>query len=366
MTLPLRQTPPTAKTHWLVRMNHRNRSFTYVMLFVALGAHLRATGASPALWTLLSVQCLLYPQLAYWRARLSKHQRSAEMSNLMLDVVAGAMWSAGLGFPLWISFTLFAGNGSNMVVFYGYRGLIRLLLCSSIGLGLVFASGHWPPLHLETNLSTTLLCIVTLTLFGLSFAQDGYRRAMDQHRSKEKLRTQFEEIEALQAQLQEQAVRDPLTGLFNRRHLDVALDTALERCRATGTSLALLLFDIDHFKQINDAHGHAAGDAILQMLAQLMLRHVRPQDIACRYGGEEFLVVMADVSLETAHQRANALRQAFEKARVRNGGDNVSATVSCGVVAYLDHSAEAAVLIRRADEALYLAKAQGRNRVVAG
>lgn len=366
MPIPLRPTQTDAKPHWLVRMNHRNRSFLYLMLFAALAAHLWTTGASPGLWTLLAAQYLLYPQFAYWRARLSKDQRSAEMVNLQIDVVLGALWSAGLGFPLWISFTIFAGNCSNMVVFYGYRGLTKLVVGSGIGLGLVFASGRWPPLHLETNLATTLLCIAALTLYGVSFAQDGYKRAMDQHRSKEKLRAQFEEIRTLQAQLQEQAVRDPLTGLFNRRHLDVALGAALERCRAKGTPLALLLFDIDHFKQINDAHGHAAGDAILQMLAQLMLRHVRPQDIACRYGGEEFLVVMADISIETAHQRADALRQAFEKARARYGDGDISATVSCGVAGYLDHSVAADALIQRADQALYLAKAQGRNRVVVG
>lgn len=366
MIPPDRQTKTRDQPHWLVRMNRRNRSVFYFLLFVALAAHLRATDATLGLWLVLSAQFLLYPQFAYWRARRSKHQRSTEMQNLLADVVLGALWSAGLGFPLWITFTIFAGNCINMVVFYGYRGLTRLLAATGVGVALVLASGRWPPLHLGTDLATTLLCILALTLHCVAFAHDGYRRAMDQHRSKEKLQAQFEEIRALQAQLQEQAVRDPLTGLFNRRHLDTALGAALERCRATQAPLVLLLIDIDHFKLINDAHGHAAGDATLQMLAQLMLRHVRPQDVACRYGGEEFLVVMADIPLETARHRADMLRQAFEKARVRYGDGNISATLSCGVAAYPDHGDEAGTLIRRADQALYLAKAAGRNKVVVG
>ena len=345
-------------------MNRRNRSFFNTLLFVALGAHLVAIEAGLPLWLLLAGQFLLYPQLVYWRACLSKNQRQAEMQNLLADAVLGGMWAAGLGLPLWIDFTLFAGNFINMVVFYGYRGILWTAATFGGGAAIVEISGLTLPLHLSTDLPTTLFSVVALTLYFLAFAHDGYQRAMDQHRGKKKLQAQFDEIRMLQAQLQEQAVRDPLTGLFNRRHLDVALPAALQQCRADGSALALVLIDIDHFKRINDAHGHAAGDATLQMLSQLMLRHVRPVDIACRYGGEEFLVVMAGVPAEAALERAEALRKAFETTPLRFGDGNVSATLSCGVAAFPDQGHTPEALIRQADQALYQAKALGRNQVV--
>ena len=118
------------------------------------------------------------------------------------------------------------------------------------------------------------------------------------------LRKQFEEIQSLQVQLSEQALRDPLTGLSNRRHLDTVLAATLERCRSEGQPLSLLLLDIDHFKSINDAHGHSTGDLVQQAMAQLLLQHVRPEDTACRLGGEEFVVVLDNTPLAVAIERA--------------------------------------------------------------
>ena len=118
------------------------------------------------------------------------------------------------------------------------------------------------------------------------------------------MRKQFEEIQSLQVQLSEQALRDPLTGLSNRRQLDTVLAATLERCRSEGQPLSLLLLDIDHFKSINDAHGHSTGDLVQQAMAQLLLQHVRPEDTACRLGGEEFVVVLDNTPLAVAIERA--------------------------------------------------------------
>lgn len=350
--------------HWTVRMNRRNRSFFYALLFFTLAAHLRTLHAPTWAWVLLAVQFLVYPQFAYWRAKRSEHQRTAEMHNLLIDSVLGGLWSGALGLPLWITFAMFAGNCMNLIVFYGYSGVPRLAACMGGGIVLVLLTGQFE-LHTATDGLTTLACMLSLTLFLIAFAHDGYARAMAQHRSHEQLRQQFEEIRSLQTQLQDQAVRDPLTGLFNRRHLDAVLAPELARCRAARASLSLLMIDIDHFKHINDTRGHAAGDAMLQTLAQLLLRHVRPQDVACRHGGEEFLLMLTDTPLAVARGRAEAIRQAFAATQVRFGDRILSATLSCGVASFPQHGQEPLVLIECADHALYTAKLEGRNCVVA-
>ena len=352
-----------AGAHWLVRMNRRNRTFFYGLLFLAFAAHLRAIEASTGAWVLLALQFLVYPQCVYWRARRAENQRQAEMQNLLVDAILGGLWAAGLGLPIWVTFTLFSSNCINLVVFYGYGGLLRLLCAMGSGVAAGLALGM--PLHPETDLLTTLLCIVVLTFYFVAFAHDGYARAMEQHRNHGRLREQFDEIRTLQGQLKEQAVRDPLTGLFNRRHLDAVLGSCLQRCRESGQPLSLLMIDIDHFKHINDAHGHAAGDAVLQTLAQLLLRHVRPQDVACRHGGEEFLLVLPEAPATVALERAEAVRAAFEALQVRCGDRLVSATLSCGVAMFPEDADTETSLLESADRALYAAKVQGRNRAVA-
>lgn len=362
---PLPVSPPATRTvHWLVRMNHRNRTFFYALLFLALGAHFRHTGASAAAWVVLVVQFLVYPQIAYWTARRSPRQSKAEMHNMVVDNLFGGLWAGLLGMPVWITFTLFIGNCINVVAFHGYPGLLRLVAAMGCGLlgGLALYGNR--PLHPDIDMATSLLCILALTLFLTVFAHTSYRRAMDQHKSNTRLREQFEEIRALQDQLREQAVRDPLTGLYNRRHLDATLADGLARCGAEGLPLSLLMIDIDHFKRINDTHGHAAGDAMLQALAQLLQRHVRVQDLACRHGGEEFVLLLPDTPLAVARERAEALRRAFEVLEVRHGPEVLSTTLSCGVAAFPQHAGQPLALMARADEALYDAKVRGRNRVV--
>ncbi len=289
------------------------------------------------------------------------------MQNLWLDVVFGGLWAGGLGLPLWLTFSLMIGNCINMVVFYDLRGLPRLLLAGGIGIcasaaGWLVATGGWP-LNLQTHTVTSVLCIAALTVYFVAFAHDGYMRAMAQHRTNEKLRQQFDEIQSLQTRLRDQALRDPLTGLFNRRQLDAVLAPEMQRSLAQSQPLSLLMIDIDHFKRINDTHGHAAGDAVLQTLAQLLQRHVRPQDLACRHGGEEFVLLLVDTPLTTASDRAEALRRAFESVLVEFEGEVLSATLSCGVAAFPQHADQPHTLTACADQALYAAKLQGRNRV---
>ncbi len=169
----------------------------------------------------------------------------------------------------------------------------------------------------------------------------------------------------LREALREQSIRDPLTGLYNRRYMEEALQQHLSRVTRHLHPLGTIMVDIDHFKRINDTYGHATGDALLRELGKLLKNHVRNEDIACRYGGEEFMLIMPDASLEIAHQRAEFLRQEAKKLRVQDAGQSFEGiTLSLGVAIYPQHGRTKESVLRAADAALYRAKQEGRDRVV--
>jgi diguanylate cyclase (GGDEF)-like protein len=170
-------------------------------------------------------------------------------------------------------------------------------------------------------------------------------------------------IEARDA-LREQAIRDSLTGLWNRGMILDQLERELHRSRREGRPLAVAVADLDHFKQVNDTLGHAAGDAVLREAAERMRAAVRDCDFVGRYGGEEFLLVLPGCDGQAGLQVAERVRRRVGEAPVRAGEALAPITVSIGLAAAGPTGAEADALIRAADEALYRAKAQGRNRVV--
>jgi diguanylate cyclase (GGDEF)-like protein/PAS domain S-box-containing protein len=178
--------------------------------------------------------------------------------------------------------------------------------------------------------------------------------------------TDITERKKMEEALQERASHDALTGLFNRRSLNEALPRELHRCRRNGEPLTVAMLDLDHFKHFNDAYGHEAGDLVLQAVGELLHRSLRASDMACRYGGEELTVVMPGFALDDARSRLDEVRQAIMGLRLRYRNDELPAiTVSIGVAQAVDQETDAIALLGRADAALYQAKEQGRNRVVA-
>ncbi|HQT94358.1 MAG: hypothetical protein B7Z61_03740 [Acidobacteria bacterium 37-71-11] len=168
----------------------------------------------------------------------------------------------------------------------------------------------------------------------------------------------------LQETLQHLSVRDPLTGLYNRRYMEETLTRELRQAERQGTHLGLIMLDIDHFKRFNDTLGHDAGDALLRELGALLQRQVRTGDVACRYGGEEFMVILQDVPPDLPRQRAERIREAAKEIRVRHGERVLdSVTLSLGVALFPEHSGSPDLLMRSADVALYRAKQEGRDRV---
>jgi two-component system, cell cycle response regulator len=164
----------------------------------------------------------------------------------------------------------------------------------------------------------------------------------------------------------ESAVRDRLTGVFNRGAFDDRLQSELAASRRRGTPLALVLFDIDHFKRLNDTHGHVAGDAVLRAVAQCAQVTIRPEDVLARYGGEEFAVILRAVSARGARLLAERVRAAVEALGTAYNGTIIGTTISLGVVHTMNAKAieSPAAFVAAADASLYEAKHQGRNRVV--
>lgn len=168
----------------------------------------------------------------------------------------------------------------------------------------------------------------------------------------------------LRETLRNQSIRDPLTGLFNRRYLEETLEREVRRAARSGQSVGVVLFDIDHFKNFNDGFGHEAGDAVIREFGNLLLRSTRGGDVAGRLGGEEFVVLLPEANVEDARRRADQIRLDLERLRVSNRGEALGVvTTSAGVSAYPQHGAGPEDLLRAADEALYRAKEGGRNRV---
>jgi diguanylate cyclase len=161
------------------------------------------------------------------------------------------------------------------------------------------------------------------------------------------------------------SMRDPLTGLYNRRYLEETMNRELPRARRLGESVGVIVIDIDHFKRLNDTYGHDAGDFVLERMGELLRAATRNSDIACRFGGEEFAVILPGASLLTARNRAEAIRAAIESLDIEFEGKPMGTmTVSAGVASMPPHGQDWAYTLQQADRALYTAKQAGRNKVV--
>lgn len=162
------------------------------------------------------------------------------------------------------------------------------------------------------------------------------------------------------------SIRDPLTSLFNRRYMEETLLRELVIAERTKRTLGIIMIDIDHFKHFNDMHGHDAGDTLLREFGSFLLHKIREYDIVCRYGGEEFICILPETTLEKALERAEELRISLQSFRVEHLGHALGmVTISAGVAIYPTHGTTEKTIVKAADEALYRAKKSGRNRVVA-
>src|SRR5262249_33176771 len=164
-------------------------------------------------------------------------------------------------------------------------------------------------------------------------------------------------------EIRENSLRDGLTGCFNRMHALEVIDTELRRARRSHLAVALIMFDLDHFKDVNDRYGHLCGDAVLAAVGSRMRDGLRGSDLKCRYGGEEFLVPLPETPIEGAKRVADTLRRELAEMSIAWKDETLHVTASFGVTVALPSEIDTEALIARADAALYLAKDQGRNCV---
>lgn len=352
----------------MVDMNHRNRTWCTFFNFVTVGTLLLERGQDHTTWILATLQFLVYPQVIYLIARRAKNPTRAEMNNITLDAVCVGGWAAALGFPLWNTFVFTLTSILTTTAFKGWWGIAQTAAGMGVGaLATIMVGGFrfepatgWAPTLLSMFTALTYVTLVSYSAYIRTVKLSQTRARLQQ--SEQELKRQLDEINSLQARLQEQATRDALTGLYNRRYCDETLERELARCQRSGEELSILMIDLDHFKQINDTYGHQAGDEVLRALAHLLNEQVRASDVACRYGGEEFLVLLPGAALESALQRAEAWRSALASVPIHFGPHKIKATLSIGIAAYPDHACTPQTLMRAADMALYRAKVEGRNR----
>jgi two-component system cell cycle response regulator len=251
-----------------------------------------------------------------------------------------------------------------MIVSLGLQNFDALRLCSQVR-------------SLERTRNVPILAVAEAEdnmrlMRGLEIGVNDYlMRPIDKNELLARVRTQVRRkryTERLRDNMQmsiEAAITDALTGLHNRRYMESHLATLVEQAAARGKPLTVLVLDIDYFKAINDTHGHDAGDDVLREFAIRIRKSIRGIDLACRFGGEEFVVVMPETDLAVATMVAERLRRriASEPFPIQQGARRIEVTISVGI-AGLGSGDSAAAVLKRADQALYRAKRDGRNRVV--
>lgn len=180
----------------------------------------------------------------------------------------------------------------------------------------------------------------------------------------DRLQNQLIEIGLLQSKLRDQAIRDPLTQLFNRRYLEETLDHELARASREDYPVCIIMLDLDHFKQINDTYGHEAGDQVLKAVAFLLSEECRRGDFVCRYGGEEFVVVMPNIELDTAYERAESIKESLSLLEIPYKCFNLTITISVGIACHPRHGSTRYTILHAADQAMYGAKEAGRDHIL--
>lgn len=188
---------------------------------------------------------------------------------------------------------------------------------------------------------------------------------MELQRANKQLQTRLVEIKELEAALREQAIRDPLTGVFNRRYMDEALQQELARTSRKGGTFSVVILDLDYLKEVNDNYGHVTGgDKALQTLADTLNHMCREEDTLCRYAGDEFLVILYDTPAQVAYERASQWREAISRIKITANGRKFGITFSAGVASFPSHGSTSDGILQNADRALYQAKELGRDQVV--
>ena len=326
---------------------YRMRSLGLGFGCVAVGATLYEDGAAWHWWLILAFNGCVWPSVAYWLARHSRDPRRTELRNLVVDSMAGGMWVAVMQFNLLPSALLVVMLSADKVGVGGWRLLLRTSAAQLTACALIWALLGFP-FEPRTSMFVILWCLPFMATYPMALSTVAYalaRKVVRQNRVLDHL-----------------SRVDGLTELFNRRHWEEAVTAEFARGERSGRHSVLLMLDVDHFKDINDAYGHPVGDKVLRGIAAILRSNVRDIDTAGRFGGDEFGVVLAEASLDDAKEVAERIRTAVGTLRIAEAAE-LRCAVSIGIAAADSSLSSVGDWVRRADQALYRAKQEGRNRI---
>lgn len=322
------------------------RAIGLALGFLCVAAAFHERGVPLWAWAALAFHGFAWPHLAYYLARRSIDPYDAEERNLVIDSALGGAWIPLMGFNLLPSVLLVAMLSMDKVSVGGPALLMRtaIAMAAAGSIMSVITGFEFRP---EPSLLVLAACIPLMLVYPLIVG-------METHRLRQRVRAQRAELEEL--------VRvDSLSGLLNRRSWEEAVTIEFMRHRRNGESAALLMIDLDHFKDVNDSLGHGAGDDVIRGLARALRETLRAQDVAGRYGGDEFGVVLPESDLTAARVTAERLRAEFS-AGVARGAIPGPSSLSIGVAMLGVGVGSPAQWVERADRALYDAKTGGRDR----
>ena len=317
---------------------------------MVVGVVLWERQASVTAWLAMVLPAFVWPHVAYLITRRSKDPYRAEARNLLIDSAMAASFVPLMHFNLLPSVLLVTLTMVDKIT-TGIRGLWARAIPAMLGGGLVgvaLAGLHWEP---DTSMGVIVACLPVMVLHTLSVSAVSYeliRKTAHQNQLLDGLRRV-----------------DALTGLFERGHWQEQAEAALRRHHTSDEPACLLMLDIDHFKEINDQHGHTVGDEVIRALAHVVRSNVREGDCAGRYGGDEFAIILPGMQAKDALAIAHRIREQTEGVRLRSL-PGVRITSSIGVAPADHRHSNLRAWIDAADAALYVAKNGGRNRVAGG
>ncbi len=324
------------------------RIFGLALAGLCIGGTLWQLGAPALEWALLAAYALAWPHIAYLTASASRNPHRAELRNLSVDSAFGGAWIAAMHFnpgPSMIVFVMLAmGNAATG----GARFLARCLALQALALLATSALLGFPEPPGQASIAARAASVPLLLFYPILVG-------LTVHRLARRVRQQAKTLAALSG-------TDELSGLLTQAHWKRAVRTEFHRCRRSGHGAAVMMIDVDRFKEINDRHGHPAGDEVIRSVAAIVRDSVRANDIAGRYGGDEFCVVLPGASGEAARSVAERIRARIGAAALEPRSA-LRATASIGLAALGEADAAPEAWIARADRALYRAKAAGRDRV---
>lgn len=282
-----------------------------------------------------------------WRISFQRVRNQAEQRNLLYDSLFGGFWAAATQFTPLTAVTVLSMMTMNNVAAGGKRLFLRGLLAQAAGIAVAWGL-FGVKFNPNVSLSQVYTCLPTLTLYPMAIGMVCYQLAI-------KLSEHKRALSALSR-------IDSLTGLLNHGSWKDLLNLKFHKCQQQSSHATIALIDIDHFKQINDTYGHIVGDAVLRQLSQELRLHLRENDLAGRYGGDEFCVILPLMPLEEAAQVMERMREKFSNYR-NTQIPELRVSLSIGLADFQPLFSDAAMWLNAADRALYAAKETGRNRV---